>query len=116
MEQDKSLYVTNEQLSLALLQSHYEGHLTYECMRLFRNIITMRVHRYLKYNKDEHELAMIEFCEAKVCRVWHSFRFKDRDKPFAYFVTIIDNSIKLYFMKNQLQFTSIEAQNARFDD
>lgn len=106
-------YVNNDKLLEALLASHAVGHLTNECYLLFENIVKQRIYKFLKYNRDIHEEAMKTLCMDKLLRVWHSFKFEN-DNPFAYFVTIIDNSIKLYFIQNQLEYVSIEQQNEKY--
>lgn len=115
MAQDRTLYVNNDELMQALLASHMNGGLTYECMDLFGKIVKQRVHKFLVYNRNEHEEAMEDMCMQKLQRIWHAFKFQNNN-PFAYFVSIIDNVIKQYFIRNQLQFTSIDEQNERYNE
>jgi hypothetical protein len=110
-------YVDNNQLLEAMLASHMAGQITPDCYELFEDIVKQRVHAQLKHNVNAHKQDMIAFCMDKILRVWQNYTF-DRDNPFAYFYTVIDNAIKLYFAKNQMQMqqVSIEEQDARFAD
>lgn len=92
-------YVKNEQLLEAMLDSHMAGHVTAECYKLFENIVKQRVNVYLKTNVAQHKKPMTDMCMDKILKVWQNFSF-NRDNPFAYFYTVIDNTIKLYFAKN----------------
>ena len=115
MQSDNQLYVDNDDLLRALLASHAMGQLTYECLDLFEKIVKQRIYKYLVYNRDVHFEPMLDFCMNKLYRVWHAFRFENNN-AFAYFVSIIDNSIRLYFADNQIQYVSIDEQNERFNE
>jgi hypothetical protein len=108
-------YINNQELLTALLESHAQGRLTTECYTMFEDIVKQRINVFLVYNKETHFEAMLDSCVHKLTRIWHSFKFEN-DNPFAYFVSITDNAIRLYFMKNQIQYTSIEQQNEKYKD
>lgn len=117
-------YVQNEKLLLAMLDSHAAGKITPECYRLFEDIVKQRVNVHLKTNVAQHRQPMIDMCMDKIMRIWQNFSF-ERDNPFAYFYTVIDNTIKLYFAKNcpmdehgnqLVTMISIDACEERFAD
>jgi hypothetical protein len=108
-------YVDNIRLIEALLESHKAGGLTKECYILFQNICKQRIRLYLKYDRDQHYDAMLTDCMNKVLKVWQNFKFS-QDNAFAYFVSVIDNSIRLYFASHPLKFTSIESMDQVFED
>jgi len=117
-------YVQNQKLLEAMLESHMAGRLTDECYKQFEDIVRQRVKVHLKKNVIEHKQAMIDACMDKIMRIWQNFSFT-RDNPFAYFYTVIDNSIKLYFAKHcpldengqpLVTMLSIDEADARFND
>lgn len=108
-------YVNNTMLQEALLQSHLAGHVTEDCYKMFDDIAKQRIKIMLKYNIAEHYEAMRMACVDKCLRIWQNYSFK-RDNAFAYFVTVIDNTCKLYFIQNDIQTISIEEQEARYKD
>lgn len=106
-------YVDNTKLMEALLASHEQGSVTAECYSMLESICKQRIYLYLKYDVKRHYDAMLCKCIDKCLKVWTNFRFENNN-AFAYFVTIIDNTIKLYFMQNDAKFVSIEEQEARY--
>lgn len=67
---------------------------------------------------------MYNFCMDKMYKTWQKFRFNE-ENPFAYFYTIIDNRIKLYYAQNcpldehgkpLVQFVSIDEGEETFND
>lgn len=106
-------YVNDNSLSEALLASHSVGYVTEECYKMFEDIAKQRLKRLLKYNTEYYD-EILANCVDKCCKIWHSYSFK-RDKPFAYFVTVIDNTIKLFFMVHtDVHFVSIDEQEERY--
>lgn len=107
------MYVDNTKLFEALLASHEAGHVTTELYNLFEAIAKQRIKLLLKYDKEKHYDLMLAKCVDKCLKIWQNFKFNN-DNPFAYFVTIVDNSIKLYFMQNDIKFVSIDEQEERY--
>ena len=99
----------------ALLASHLAGHITEECYKMFEHISKQRMKILLKYDVDRHYDAMLAKCVDKCLKVWTSFSFQ-RDNAFAYFVTVIDNTIKLYYMQNDAKIVSIDAQEEHYQE
>lgn len=107
-------YVNNVDLLEALLQSHAAGHITEQCYKYFEQISEQRINIMLKYDKDQHHEPMKIACVDKCCKVWQNYKF-DRDNAFAYFISVIDNTIKLYFMQNPAKIISIDAQEQLYN-
>lgn len=108
-------FVDNRTLQEALLASHMAGHVTNECYAMFEDISKQRIRRMLKHNVEEHFDQMLTWCVDKCLRIWQNYSFK-RDNAFAYFVTVIDNTCKLYFKCNDVYFVSIDEQDARLSE
>jgi hypothetical protein len=100
-------YVNNIELSEALLESHEQGTLTTGCFNLFNDIVKQRVNLMLKHNKALHYDLMMACCIDKLTVVWIRYDFSTHDNPFAYFVSIVDNAIKRYFIDNQMDMENI---------
>lgn len=108
-------YVQNHELAEALLEAHANGGLTKQCYALFNNIIEQRINKLVKYNKDVAAPVIRSNCICKIETVWHAYRF-DQDNVFAYFVSVIDNVIKQYFLCNDVTLVSIEAQEEFYNN
>lgn len=102
-------YVTNEDFKMHLLASHRAGKLTIPAYKAFNDIVDMRINKMLVHNKNQHKDAMKVKCMTKIELIWQKYKF-DRDNAFAYFVSIIDNVIKRYFIDNQIEMLSINHQ------
>lgn len=108
-------YVKNDALMQALLASHAQGKLTAECYTMFEQIVDQRIRKLFQHSLEAHYDVCFDWCIDKVTRIWHSFKFEN-DNAFAYFVSVIDNTIKLYFLKNDIFIVNIDAVNQKFAD
>jgi predicted glycoside hydrolase/deacetylase ChbG (UPF0249 family) len=109
-------YVDNTRLLEALLDSHAHGHVTEECYNMFKSIAEQRINLLLKYDRKRYHDEMLAKCIDKCLKIWTSYSFK-RDNAFAYFVTVIDNTCKLFFMQHaDAKIVSVDEQEQRFRD
>lgn len=108
-------YVNNTTLLEALLASHAAGTVTQECYEQFEHICRQRIRVLLKYDVQQHQEPMLVKCMDKCLKIWPNFKF-NRDNAFAYFVSVIDNTIKLYYMQNDAKLISIDEQEEMYSE
>jgi hypothetical protein len=109
-------FVNNTELLEELLASHENGGLTENCFKLFDSICKQRIFVMLKHNRALHYDLMLSKCMDKLILVWKSYKF-DQDNAFAYFVSVVDNAIKRYFIDNamELEMVSLDGSNMPMD-
>lgn len=92
-------FVHNTELNEELLNSHEFGALTERAYQLFYMIIKHRIDKMLVFDKEIHFDAVQVKCIEKVELIWQNYKFT-QSNAYAYFVSIVDNVIKRYFIDN----------------